>query len=40
MLSINLTTSFQYSSKLLFFLNIVTYFVLSKQIWILNDKLF
>ena len=40
MLSINLTTSFQYSSKLLFFLNIVTYFVLSKQIWILYDQLF
>ena len=31
-LSINLMTSFQYSSELLFFLNIVTYFVLSKQI--------
>ena len=40
MLSINLTTCFQYSSKLLFFLNIVTYFVLSKQIWILYDQLF
>ena len=40
MLSINLTTSFQYSSKLLCFLNIVTYFVLSKQIWILHDQLF
>ena len=33
-------TSRQYSSMLLFFLNIVTYFVLSKQIWILYDQLF
>ena len=32
-------TSFQYSSKL-FFLKIVTYFVLSKQIWLLCDQLF
>ena len=40
MLSINLTISFQYSSKLLFFLNIVTSFVLSKHIWILYDQLF
>ena len=30
----------QYSSMLLFFLNIVTYFVLWKEIWILYDQLF
>ena len=33
-------TSFQNSRKLLFFLNIVSYFVFSKQIWILYDQLF
>ena len=41
MLSINLTISFQYSSKLLFFfLNIMTYFISSKQIWMLYDEHF
>ena len=39
MLSITLTTSCQYSSKLLFLLNIVTNFALSKQIWMLYDQL-
>ena len=34
----NLMIPFQYS-KLLFFVNIVAYFLLSKQIWILYDQL-
>ena len=36
-LPIHLTTSFQFWSKLLFFLSKVTYFVLAKQIWIPYD---
>ena len=40
MSSNKLTTSFQYSSNFVFFLNIVTYFALSKQIWIVYDQLF
>ena len=36
----NFNTSRQYSRLLLFFLNIVTYFVLSKEILILYDQLF
>ena len=38
-LPINLTTSFQFWRKLLFFLRKVTYFVLAKQIWIPYDFL-
>ena len=37
-LPIHLSTSFQFWSKLLFFLIKVTYFVLAKQIWITYDQ--
>ena len=37
-LPINLTSSSQFWSKLLFFLRRVTYFVLAKQIWIPYDQ--